>query len=466
MANLLALLGTQASSLSAHRSAAATASHNLQNANTPGYARQRQGLSAVLPAQTEGRFFVGLGVESLGVEQVRDRIVEAQLPTALGRAASSKAESEQLASLSALNPEETGALGASIGKFFAAVRTATLDPSDTGARAAVLGAAEGLAAAFRRPAQAIEASRAAIDAELSPLATEVTQRSAEIARLNVEIQGARATGTPNDLLDARQAAVDRVVELTGASVVPEGDGNVTLLWPSGGALVSGGNSSRTLAEADPANPPRDRLVSVSSTGATRSVVATPGGRLGGLLAARDGGLGQAAASLDAMAFEFGTAMNTVHAAGFGLDAANGRNLFSMGAAAAGAAAAFQVDAAVKGQPRALGFSNDPAAVPGNGDNAISLLSVQQQALATTGAAVEKSLARITAAFGSEAQRAELQSGSDMSLQERLVGLREAASGVSIDEELVNLTAAQRAFEAVTRVIQVTDEMLQTLVQLK
>ncbi len=466
MANLLALLGTQAASLAAHRSAAATASHNLQNANTPGYARQRQSLSAVLPAQTEGRYYVGLGVESLSVEQVRDRIVEAQLPSASGRAAASSTESDMLSAVTALTTEEAGALGDSIGRFFAAVRTATLDPGDAGARAAMLGAAEGLSLAFRRPAEAIEAARAAIDSELSPLAAEVTQRSAEIARLNLALQGARAYGTPNDLLDARQAAVDRVVELTGASVVPEGDGNVTLLWPNGGALVSGGSSAIVVAEADPANPPRDRIASLSTSGSLHTTIATPGGRLGGLLAARDGGLGQAASSLDAMAFEFGTAINTAHAAGFGLDGAGGRNLFDVGAAAAGAAAGFQLDAAVKGQPQALGFSSDPAAIPGNGDNALSLLSVQSQALATTGTDVERSLARITAAFGAQSQRAELQSRSDASLQERLVALRESASGVSIDEELVNLTAAQRAFEAVTKVIQVTDELLQTLMQLK
>jgi flagellar hook-associated protein 1 FlgK len=40
------------------------------------------------------------------------------------------------------------------------------------------------------------------------------------------------------------------------------------------------------------------------------------------------------------------------------------------------------------------------------------------------------------------------------------------SGVSIDEELVNLMKFQRGFEAASRLVRITDEMFQTLLSLK
>ena len=72
----------------------------------------------------------------------------------------------------------------------------------------------------------------------------------------------------------------------------------------------------------------------------------------------------------------------------------------------------------------------------------------------------------TAAFGAATARAERAAAHEGGLLTHLQTLRESISGVSIDEELVELTRAQRAYEAVGKVIRTTDEMLETLLQLR
>ena len=117
MSDLLSILNSGSSSLAAHRAAAATASHNLQNANTPGFARQRAELAAMTPAHDLGYGQVGRGVTVTTITQSRDRFLERQLPGALSSQARSTAEADVLESLSALDPGQRGRPDLGAGRF-------------------------------------------------------------------------------------------------------------------------------------------------------------------------------------------------------------------------------------------------------------------------------------------------------------------------------------------------------------
>src|SRR5476651_104882 len=122
MGDLLSVLQNAASSLSAARGAAQTASNNLEIVNTPGYARQTAVIQSVIPSDRLGGAVLGNGAILATVTQSRDRFVEAQLPAALGNAASSLAQSNTLQGMTAFDPSETDGVGASLGNFFSSLR--------------------------------------------------------------------------------------------------------------------------------------------------------------------------------------------------------------------------------------------------------------------------------------------------------------------------------------------------------
>jgi flagellar hook-associated protein 1 FlgK len=465
MSDLLQILSAGTASLAAQRAAVATASHNIQNANTPGYARQRAVIEATLPAERVGGAWVGQGARLQTIQQARDRFIEAQLPGYLGNAARSQVAASALEAVSALDPEGPGNLGDALGGFYASLRALAQNAGDAGTRQAALGAARTLALAFNRTRAGLEDARTGLDARLAGSLDEVNGLAASVARLNGEIRAARAGGAePNDLLDARQKAVDQLATLTGAAPVATSDGDVSLFLPGGTALVTSMSAATLSAVGDAANAGHLALRIAQPGGAPRALAAV-GGELGGLLDARDGALEDAVSGVDALAFGLAGTVNAAHRAGYGLDGATGRDLLDAGPSADGAAARLSVAAAILQDPARLAASSSATTLPGDGGNALALVETERQA-ASGGLDPFAALARVTSAFGASAQRLAAAASQDAALKDHLVTMREATSGVSIDEELIEMQKAQRAFEAISKVIQVSNEMFDTLLQLK
>lgn len=112
-------------------------------------------------------------------------------------------------------------------------------------------------------------------------------------------------------------------------------------------------------------------------------------------------------------------------------------------------------------------SSTRAGAPGNNDNLMVLVALQNKAIAAIGKTTLGDAYRVAATgVGVAAQSAETQLNAQTILHEQLESFRAQSSGVSIDEEMVNVLKYQRAFEAASRLIMATDEMLQTLLNLK
>jgi len=93
-----------------------------------------------------------------------------------------------------------------------------------------------------------------------------------------------------------------------------------------------------------------------------------------------------------------------------------------------------------------------------------MINTQSQAL-PSGSNPVTTIQTIVTAFGTSSSQAQALAAHDGAMASNLQTLRDATSGVSIDEEMVNLTKAQKAYEAVAKVISTANQMLDTLMSI-
>jgi flagellar hook-associated protein 1 FlgK len=118
-------------------------------------------------------------------------------------------------------------------------------------------------------------------------------------------------------------------------------------------------------------------------------------------------------------------------------------------------------------PSSIAASSSRTGIPGNNANALALVAIQHVRFASLQNGTLNDAYRNTAAnLGVLAQTTDRENDAQEILRDQIESIRAQVSGVSIDEEMVNLIKFQRGFEAASRLIKVTDEMLQTLLSLK
>lgn len=117
-------------------------------------------------------------------------------------------------------------------------------------------------------------------------------------------------------------------------------------------------------------------------------------------------------------------------------------------------------------PNEVAASSVAAEVPGNNANALLLAGMSESSIANLGAtSFTDYYAGIVSTTGTISAAAADSLKFDNAILADIRNKREAASGVSLDEEAANLIRFQRSFDAGARMIKIADELLQTLLNM-
>ncbi len=454
-------LDSAVKALRAHQLAVDVASHNIANANTPGFSRQRALLRPVGMTASDrysrdsllGR--AGNGVEAREIQRVRDQFLDFQARSALGQKSQYETLSRGLQQMEVVfnDPSDDG-LGGVMGKFWAAWHDVVNDPESSTARVTLVHATTTMTTRLQRAHTDLTNQRKDQDRQISAIGDEINVAAREIAALNLQIKQVELNGDhANDLRDRRDTLLDELSTVAQITYSEQPDTSV-VVYLGNHELVSGSINREVKTAADPLQPGMTRLQFVHD-GAD---VVSATGKLRGVLDARDIGIPDTLNKLNALATGLINAVNGVHTTGYGLDNTTGQAYFS-GTDASNIA----INATIAANPQQIATA---AAANAVGDSSIALAIANLQQSATMSAGTEtfdEFYANMVSVLGADVNRAKGLADSGDVLYSHLDSLRLSVSGVNLDEELTNLNSAQHAYNSAARVVTVIDEMLDTLI---
>jgi len=326
------MLGTGLSSLRALQRALDTTAHNIANASTEGYTRQRVEFATRTP-QSYGTNWIGSGVDAVQVRRVYDQFLSAQVRSSSGTLARLEEFATQAERLDNLLGDSSNGLSASLQGFTDAVNEVSSTPASIPARQVLLAQGKALADRLRSYDAQLRAMSADIDARLPVEASEINGLAQGVARLNGDIAVAvQQTGQPpNDLLDQRDKLIDQLSAKVGVTVVAEGNSALNVFIGNGQPLVLGNVASTLTTVQDPLDPTRQQLALNSGGGTVDISRSISGGTVGGLLDWRREMLDPARNELGRITLAVASQVNAQHREGMDLTGAMGGDFFNIGA---------------------------------------------------------------------------------------------------------------------------------------
>ncbi len=318
-------------SIMAHTDAISTAGHNISNANTEGYSRQRVQLKEFDPLyrpdleRPERAGMIGQGIDVQSITRIRDEMLDQRITAQQNQESYWDTRSKYYTMIEQIyNEPDEVSVRSNMDKFWESWQELSINPESQAARQAVVTRGESLSDSIKSKWENLMGVASLINSDIDSTVKQINSYANQIAAVNSEIVRSRGVGdNPNDLLDRRDLLVDKLSKLANITT-DRRDPDEFMVHLDGKVLVQGGVARNFDLVSLTDNNGYEKLVWAD----TREDVSVSGGTLGALIELRDVDVRNEIQSLNTMTMNFSDLVNDVHRNAYGANNVTGLDFFT------------------------------------------------------------------------------------------------------------------------------------------
>lgn len=471
MGGLFSTLNNSLDALDAIQTALNVSQNNVSNSSTPGYASQVATFDAMPFDSNTG--LLG-GVQSGPTQSTSNEYANQAVYTQLEQQGNYSAQSTALASIQSLFDVtgQTGVTGA-VNNLLSSFSAWSASPSDASVQQQVLASAQSFAQSFNSTANSLAQTTTQVNQQITSTVQQINTLAGTIAGINQQIQQNAAAGPDAGLSAQLESNLESLSQLTNISVTFGSNGTATVLAGGQSPLVLGNQSYALQASFTDPNPgPNADAVAdahiLDSTGQDITSQISQGS-LGGLLNVRNTvlpslqGDSNQQGALNQLAQQVADRVNAVLTSATTPSNQPGVALFTYNAAdPTDVAATLALNPAITAATLA---PTDSSAENGAALELSNLGNSTAAADQINGQTIVQFAASIATNTGQAASDAS--TGNDLSstLLSQAQALQTQISGVSLNNQAVEIMELQKGYEAASKMVSVIDSLTSTLINM-
>ncbi|MDD4568987.1 MAG: flagellar hook-associated protein FlgK [Tepidanaerobacteraceae bacterium] len=440
--------------LFAQQRAQQTVAHNVSNANTPGYSRQRVILESTHTAYGMGfNWQLGTGVKIADVNRIRDDFTDRQYRNENSGLGQWDIQSDLLKQVEAVfnEPSDIG-ISSVLNEFWKGLETLSKDAASQEARETVKERGITLANTINHAVTQLDDIINDINYRISIKVDEINSIARQISQLNLQIQQTEIGGaSAADLKDKRDLLLDQLSNLVQFESYEDENGIFTV--NVGGTILVKGPDSATM-EFDTSIA--DGKITWKEYGTDVRILK---GELKGLMELRDDKLQNYIDQLDKFTLAFTDEFNTIHEKGYNLDGETGVKFFEY------TGGVLSVNPDIVNNPSKIAAAQEQNGIPSDNRIALELAGFRNKIISIDGrnCTIDDYYGALISKIGVDSQEATRAADSQAFMVSQLNERRQMTSSVSLDEEMTKMIQYLHGYNAASRVVTTIDEMLNTVV---